>query len=54
MATLHPESGVEKMGCVEYYGRTLKEAGWIHDGETEIWIKEFVHDVKPSLILEAN
>ena len=45
LATNHPESGIEKMECVEYYGRTLRETGLIRDGETEIWFKDFVHDV---------
>jgi hypothetical protein len=46
LATKHPESGVEKIGCIECYGQSLEEVGWIRKGEKEIWIKEFTHDVE--------
>jgi hypothetical protein len=41
----HPESGVSKMPVVEYYGRSLRDAGMIRDGQDEIWFKNVVHDV---------
>jgi hypothetical protein len=53
MATNNPESGICKMPSVDYYSRSLREAGVIREGQTEIWYKDLVHDVlsRPSLFL---
>ena len=44
MASL-PESGISKMESVEYFDRPLAESGTVHSGETEVWFKDFIHDV---------
>ena len=45
LANHHPEAGVETMTCVEYYNFPLTESGTVRKGETEVWFKDFVHDV---------
>jgi hypothetical protein len=35
------------MESVEYFDRPLPESGTIHPGETEVWFKDFIHDVSP-------
>lgn len=33
------------MESIEYFERPLVESGTVHKGETEVWFKDFVHDV---------
>jgi len=33
------------MTCVEYHDIPLFESGTVRKGETEVWFKDFVHDV---------
>jgi hypothetical protein len=45
MASNHPESGICKMPCVDYYTGSLQDAGLIRKDQTEVWYKDIVHDV---------
>lgn len=45
LANHHPEAGIETMTCVEYHNLPLTESGTVRKGETEVWFKDFVHDV---------
>jgi hypothetical protein len=37
------------MEAAEYFERPLTESGAVRAGETEVWFKDFVHDVRPFL-----
>jgi hypothetical protein len=42
------------MESVEYFERPLAESGTVNAGDTEVWFKDFVHDVRPTLSLDLS
>lgn len=52
-----PESGICKIGTVEFFESPMKENGFVRSGETEVWFRDFVHDVhtsSPQLIIDSR
>lgn len=54
LATNHPESGVCKMTCIEYYDVSIEESGILRKGQAEVWFKDLVHDVCNDPSLESD
>ena len=39
------------MTCVEYHDVPLSESGVVRKGESQVWFKDFVHDVFSSFLV---
>lgn len=52
LASNHPESGIEKMTCIEYHDVPIEQSGILRDGQTQVWFRDVVHDVFPTRALQ--
>ena len=49
LAAIQPQSGVSTMDCVEYHDVTLEESGVLREGQSDVWFKDLVPNVRFSL-----